>query len=339
MRQTDAEKLVDLILTNKETMFSQIFDKTHKNIKNFLIQYFIGNTQGIYVLLEGLDIIGAFKIRFHDSPESNSVGFKTLIRNFGFWKGIRAGLLLSFWDEYRPRHHEAFIEFMVIDEKWLGTEARTLLVNKAKTLAKDADARFISYLVSIDDYKLLAKYENYGFWEYKKISSLMARMLKSQYKWRKLLVQVSDEPFTVKGKVLKKVKDVRDVWIRRKEEVFFATRLATGLTAVPIIAGMLAYYKGYPMAAYGWMVVIAAHLIGVVLVYKQVEFGRIALSVAVILESGNMVLRALGTTVWTDRTWQLTLASINLYIAYVMLFANKVAPARETGSIEISKLV
>ncbi|RMG28285.1 MAG: hypothetical protein D6732_18955, partial [Methanobacteriota archaeon] len=85
-------------------------------------------------------------------------------------------------------------------------------------------------------------------------------------------------------------------------------------------AGSVAYVRGFHWAAYGWLLVVLAHLMGVALVFKGIEFGRIALAVAVLLESGNMVIRSINVTEWLDRTWLITLASINLYIAYVMLF-------------------
>lgn len=320
MKTTDADALATLAFESNNPKLQAAFKDKIAEGKELLKSLYTRSTHGIYVLYEGNELIGAFKLRFAEDHGGESLGFRELISKLGFFKGIRAGLLLSQWDEYSPKSHEANLEFLYINPKWTSKEIFDLLLNKAKGLSKLHKKRFLSIFKEGSNYKELGYFERWGFYDYKKSSSLLGRLLNAPYKWRKLVAPVGEEPITVKEMVLQKVNTVKQIWVDRKEEFFFATKLATGLTIVPIIAGIFAYTRGFHFAAYGWVLVVFAHLLGVVLVFKQIESGRIALAVAVILESGNMVLRSLSSNEWLDRTLFLTMASMNLYVAYIMLF-------------------
>ncbi len=338
MKPSDAVAVAELAFKSMNPVITSAFkDKKEEGIK-LLAQHYRKNPENIFVLTEGLDIIGAIKIVLQNNKDSISIGFRELIKHLGLLKGIRAGLLLAPWDEYAPKTHEAFVEFLNVDPEWLNSGAVDLLLDKCKAIAQEHSKKFLSIFTESQDFRTLGRFEKWGFSDYKKSTSFLAKLLGGPYKWRKLVAPVSNDPITIKEMVLQKVQIVKQLWVDRKEEFIFATKLATGLTAVPIIAGSFAYYRGYYLAAYGWVLVVLAHLIGVAMVYKEIEFGRIALSTAVVLESGNMVLRALATLSWTDRTWLLILASINLYIAYVMLFSQTYQnDMRETAPLEKPK--
>ena len=338
MKPSDAEALASLAFESENPKFLSAFRQKIEEGKELLQDLFSRSAEGIYVLYEGTELIGAFKMRFAEDKTSSSLGFRELIRKLGFFKGIRAGILLSQWDEYSPKSHEANLEFLFIKPDWKSKETYDLLLDKAKSLSKQNKKRFLSIFIERFQYLELGMLERWGFYDYKTTSSLLAKILKAPYKWRKLVAPVGEEPITVKEMVLQKVNSVRQIWVDRKEEFFFATKLATGLTAVPIVAGTFAYVRGFHWAAYGWLLVVLAHLVGVAFIFREIEFGRIALAVAVILESGNMILRSINAIEWLDRTLLITLASINLYVAYVMLFTETLRkeslPKRENLPLE-----
>ncbi|RMG24330.1 MAG: hypothetical protein D6732_23760, partial [Methanobacteriota archaeon] len=267
MKTSDAEALATLAFESANPKILSAFRDKVEEGKELLRNLYERTSDGIYVLYEGTELIGAFKIRLAEDKPSHSLGFRELIRKLGFFKGIRAGLLLSQWDEYSPKSHEVNLEFLYIRPDWKTSETYQLLLDKARSISKLRGKRFLSIFIEGSQFLELGQFERWGFYEYKKSTSLLARVLNAPYRWRKMVAPVGNEPITVKEMVLQKVYNVRQIWVDRKEEFIFATKLATGLTAVPIIAGSVAYVRGFHWAAYGWLLVVLAHLMGVALVF------------------------------------------------------------------------
>ena len=110
----------------------------------------------------------------------------------------------------------------------------------------------------------------------------------------------------------------REKWDRRRDEVIAAAKLTFALTIVPVVGGLLAFVRGYPLAVLFWMIIGILHLLGAFLMIKDSSVGRIAIIAAMVPEAINIANRSVNAESWIDRSWLLPLALINLWILIVV---------------------
>jgi ribosomal protein S18 acetylase RimI-like enzyme len=315
----DAEAIARLQINSGSEKICGVFQDNKRGAFKVLRKQYLKHYEGVYVLTEGEQIIGAMKLHLPGRKVGKTLSLWSFIKILGLRKGIRAMMLLAPWDEYRLSHGEAYLEFMYIDNEWQGFGGGKLLANKAKLLATESGAKYLSLFVAHRNYKARGMYENSGFVPRRKIYSVIAKLFGTTHKWRKYTYSCIDGPITVKEYVIDKIDNVKQVWRKKRLEVIAATRLTLLLSIVPLVAGLYAYFRGYPMAALGWGIVLTFHLLGAKMYRNGSVIGRIGIAAALIPEGINILLRSIQTNSWFDRGWLLPLSLIDMWIVYVVI--------------------
>lgn len=331
----DAESIARLQITSGSEKISGVFRDNVEGAFRVLSDQFSMHYNGVYVLTEGEEIIGAMKLHLPGKKVGKTISLRSLVRILGIRKGIRATLLLSHWDEYRLSPGEAYLEFMYVDSTWQGYGGGKLLVRKAKSLAEESGAKFLSLFVAHQNYKARGLYEGAEFVPRRRMYSGLAKLMGATYRWRKYTYSLIDGPITVKEYVQEKISTVKQVWKRKRLEVIAATRLTIVLSIVPFVAGLYAYFRGIPMAALGWGIVLSFHLLGAKMYRNGSRIGKIGIAAALIPEGINILLRSIQTDSWFDRGWLFPLSLIDMWIVYVTLTSSYTSDT----SIDDSKTV
>jgi len=71
------------------------------------------------------------------------------------------------------------------------------------------------------------------------------------------------------------------------------------------------------------MIVLMSHIVGVISIFFKRIGGTGLLLTAVIVESINLIIRAILTEVWAYRLWLIPLALLNLWMVWVLYKAMK----------------
>ncbi|OLS19997.1 MAG: hypothetical protein HeimC2_39280, partial [Candidatus Heimdallarchaeota archaeon LC_2] len=170
---TDSEKLCGVFKDNEEGAFEVIRQQFHK--------YY----EGVYVLTEGDQTIGAMKLHLPGKKAGNTLSLRALIKILGIKKGIRAMLLLSNWDEYKLHRGEAYLEFMYVAPQWQGFGGGKMLIRKANELARQAGAKYLTLFTAAHNYRARNLYEQSGFITRRKIRSPIAKIYHTNSVWVK----------------------------------------------------------------------------------------------------------------------------------------------------------
>jgi ribosomal protein S18 acetylase RimI-like enzyme len=315
----DAEAIAKLQLNSGSEKISGVFQDNREGAFEVLRKQFAKHFEGVYVLTEGDIVIGAMKLHLPGKKIGKTLSLWPLIKILGIRKGIRAMLLLAPWDEYRLSPGESYLEFMYIDEEWQGFGGGKLLVEKAKVLATNSNAKYLSLFVANRNYRARGLYEQSNFIPRRRMYSVVAKFLCTTHKWRKYTYTLIDGPITVKEFVQDKIANAKQVWLLKRRKVLAATRLTLALTVVPIVAGLYAYYRGYPLAALFWVIITSFHLIGAKMYNEGSVLGRVTLAAALIPEGINILIRSIQTNSWFDRGWLLPLSLIDIWIVFVVI--------------------
>ncbi|MHA2091689.1 MAG: GNAT family N-acetyltransferase [Candidatus Kariarchaeaceae archaeon] len=318
----DADSIARLELNSGSEKISGVFRDNIEGALEVLTKQFSEHYEGVYVLTEGEIVIGAMKLHLPGKKIGKTISLRSLISILGIRKGIRAMLLLSPWDEYRLHHGESYLEFMYVDTDWQGFGGGKLLVNHAKKLAADSHAKYLSLFVASKNYKARGLYEDAEFVPRRRIYSPVAKILRTTYKWRKYTFTLINGPITVKEKIQERIDTAKVIWQRKRRQVLAATRLTFALTIVPLVAGLYAYFRGYPLAALGWAIIASFHLLGSQMYKNGSTIGRVGIAAALIPEGINILLRSISTNSWFDRGWLLPLSLIDMWIVVVVITAN-----------------
>ncbi|MCY3412625.1 MAG: GNAT family N-acetyltransferase [Candidatus Heimdallarchaeota archaeon] len=317
-RPEDALAITDVHLTSNSELIHSVY-RDSPGARKLLENQYRKYPQGVYVLSEGEDIIGVMKLHLPGVKMGKTVSILDLILNLGLFKGVRAVLLLSNWDEYKLSPGEAYIEFMRIKDEWQGSGGEQYLYERAKQLALQAGASYVTQYVGIRDYSSMARMEKQGFVSRRKIHSPIAKLYRETGTWRKYTYTVIDGPITVKEFIVEKVQTMKIRWNERQRESIAALRVSVVMSIIPIVGGSLAYERGYPQAAMGWLILLCFHISGGLLSYREIFIGKYLIGVSMISEAINMIGRAMNTTVWFDRGWLIPLALSNLWVLVTML--------------------
>lgn len=316
----EAEAIATMIIESGSKFIDSVFAGNKEKGFQVLLKQFSESVAGVHILTDGEEIVGVMKLHLPNELIGNTISYSSLIRVLGLRKGIRAGILLSHWDEYSLAPHEAYIEYMYSARDWPNHEIKKLLLEKAYSLADAASAKYITHFIPDRNYQDRGIFENEGFIFRRKIHSVLAKILGSNYtSWYKATYTLIDGPITVKEYVVEKIDIVKQAWMSRRREVMAALRLTIALTIIPVVAGYFAYIRGYELAVVWWVIIGAFHLGGVRLYLHGSAFGRYGLATAMVGEGINLLSRSIATNSWFDRSWLLATALLTFWICYVVL--------------------
>ena len=319
----DVPNLVDTILDSSSLFIKNIFKNRDESTRNALIETYSYNLDGLFIMTEGSEVIGVTRLQLPNEPLNKAISFSTLIKHLGWRRGLRAGFLMGPWDEYRSKRDEAYIEFMYIKTGWKSSDAGKILLNKTIDLATATKSKFISIFVPKLDQEITDLLDRRGFFRHRNIRSLVASIFSDIYQWEKWVCPTVDRPITIKGLVANRVERAKRIWHRRKKQTITSLRFTIALVIIPIIYGSLAYFRGFPLATLGWMIVLMSHIVGVISIFFKRIGGTGLLLTAVIVESINLIIRAILTEVWAYRLWLIPLALLNLWMVWVLYKAMK----------------
>ncbi len=315
----DAEGIARVLLNSNSRLFDAVYKDVHEQATELLIEQFRKYNQGVHVLQEGAEIIGVMKIHIPGVKMGKTISVISLIKKLGLLKAIRAALLLSNWDEYKLSPGEAYIEFLEVRNDWKRYGCEATLIERAKSLAKETNATYLTKFTCIRDYMSKTQLERMEFDMRKKIHSPIAKLYGETGTWRKYTFTLVDGPITVKEFVVDKIQIMKSKWQERRRESLAALKMSAIMSSIPIVGGILAYTRGYPYASFAWGILLIFHLTGGILILRDFYVGKYIIGIAMISESINLLARAINTTVWMDRGWLLPVAMINIWVLITLL--------------------
>ncbi len=319
----DAKDIVNVILNSKSELIGSVFENNLRGAEAILLDQYKKHYAGVYVLTEADSIVAVMKIHLPGEQVGKTISLSKLIRELGIRKGIRAVFLLSNWDEYKCSSGEAYIEYLNVHKDFRGMNCEQLLIDRAAELGREHGSSYLSIFTPLRDYKNQEILKNIGFIPRRKIHSPIAKIYGVNSAWRKYTFTLIDGPITVKEYVNAKVDVVRQrIRMEKNKETIAAFRVSLILTLIPIVAGLFAYFRGYIIAAIGWLILMIFHLLGAYKFLSNPKLGKYMIAIAMISESFNLFFRALNTNKWFDRGWLLPLSLINFWIFYNLIFTN-----------------
>lgn len=334
-RPDDAEDIARLQINTDSEKLAGVFKYNEEGAFKVISQQFRKYYEGVYVLTEGDQLIGAMKLHLPGKKAGNTLSLRALIKILGIRKGIRAMLLLSNWDEYKLHRGESYLEFIYVDPEWQRCGGGKMMLRRATELASQSGAKYLTLFTAKHNYKARNLYEKNGFITRRKIRSPIAKFLKTNSVWMKQTYTLIDGPITVKEYVQDKLQIAKEKWEGRRDEVIAATKLTFALTIVPIVGGTLAYVRGYPLAVLFWVIIGILHLIGAFLMLQDSSIGRISIIAAMVPEVVNIMNRSVNASSWFNRSLLLPLALINLWILMVVvLYSDEISVQNKESSIE-----
>lgn len=316
----DAPAIARLILNSGSEFIYNVFVGKKAEAIAFYTQHYSQYPEGLYVLVEGTVIVGAMKILVPDRKIGRTFSIYQLIKHLGLRRGIRAGVLLAPWDEYRLKKDESYLEFLIVDSAWQESPVEMQLLNYALNLGLISSCKFMSMFLPLHNPRI-SLLESRGFFEHRQVSVFLSKLFGGIHLWSKQVIPLVDTPITLKGMVKEKVNLARDMWVRNSEKAIFGIRTAMALIMVPIIAGTFAYFRGFQYASIWWLLVFGSHFIGIVLIFDKRHIGFLFLSAAVVSESLNLILRSILTSSWIDKSWLVPTALGNMWVAFVLIQA------------------
>lgn len=317
-RIADAADIAWLQINTDSEKVSGVFKDNVKGAFEVLENQYSKHHEGVFVLTEEERIIGVMKLHLPGRNTGKTLSLRSLISILGFRKGIRAALLLSTWDEYRLSAGESYLEYLYVDTEWQGYGGGKLLVNKAIELSRDSEAKYLSLFTSKYNYRAQGLYESFGFVTRRKMYSPIAKILGANSAWVKQTFTLINGPITVKEYVQDKIKTAKQIWRGKRADVVAAIRLTVALTIIPIIAGIYAFSRGYPLAVLFWIIVGTFHLIGAKLIMNGSSLGKFGILIAMLPEGINILNRSVNAESWFDRGYLLPLAFLNIWILFVI---------------------
>ncbi|MCY3410198.1 MAG: GNAT family N-acetyltransferase [Candidatus Heimdallarchaeota archaeon] len=306
----NSDDIVDALIASELPIIQEAYGENARKILE--MQYKLNNP-GTYVLRKGEKIIGLMKLHLPGSRVGQTVSISSLMRRLGPIGGLKATLLMSNWDEYKLSYGEAYIEYLAIIKEYHNQGYEVKLLDKAKELAIDWGASYITIFNPIGDERKDIL-EKYGFFRNRSISSPIAKLYGVTSKWDKYRYRID--------KITPNIKQAYLTVRRRFEyrEARSALQLSLWLLIVPIVGGSFAFVRNFPLAVLWWVILFLAHIAGVfVIYYEKSMFGKWLISAVMVLEAGNFVMRMINTDVWFDRGWLLLVAFIDLWIAFIIL--------------------
>lgn len=334
-RPEDSRAVARVLMNSDSRFFNSVYRDTKLNAELLLEDQYRKHFLGLYVLQEGEEIIGVMKLHLPGREMAKTVSLSALMRRLGILKGIRATLLLSNWDEYKLSPGEAYIEFLEVSNEWKGCGAESIMYEHAQQLALDAGATHISKYICIRDYKQKALLDKFEFTMRKKIHSPIAKLYGETGTWRKYTFTLINGPITIKEYMVEKIDKMRNRWQMRRRESIAALRVSIIMITIPSVGGILAYDRGYPIAATGWAILFVFHIIGGLLTFREYVSGKYVIAIAMISESVNLVYRAISTDVWMDRGWLIPIAFTNIWVLMSVIRS----PSQDFASIEEHTLI
>ena len=319
-RTTDAHAMASLVVQSGSKFVHSVFEGNLQGGYKVLLKHYQQSVEGIYVLTEAEKIVGLMKLHLPNQMIGDSISFLHLIKILGIRKGIRAGILLSHWDEYKQRPGEAYIEYLYVANEWANFNVTENLLDRAYHESYRAKAKYVTHFIPVTNYLALEQFKDHGFVLRKRIRSPLAKMMGANYSaWYRTTYTFGDIPITVKEIVAEKWDAVRTNWQQRRREIGAAMRINFALTLIPLVAGTLAYTRGYQIAAIGWAFVGLGHLVGARLYLRGNHYGRYGLILAMFAEGINLIGRSIRTDSWFDRSWLLPLSLVTFWIVVVLL--------------------
>ena len=318
--KADAIPLVNVIFDSKSTHINSVFSKIEAKARKCLAESYSNNIEGVYVLVEGEEIIGALKLKVLENTKTKSYPLSSLVKHFGFLKGIKSGVLLAMLDEYQPKKNEAFLEFISIKSSWQRSDAFQFLIEKAVKLSIASKKKKLSYIIPRTEKNVSHFIEKRGFEHKKNIFSLAGKIFSSISRWEKFEIPIIARPVSEKS-------------LNNKTENFVApTHLIQTVTsinysalilAVPVVNALISIFSELYLESIVWGILSAIHLLGIVLLVNNRNYGSISLICALIIESSLMIFDLFETNNWLMRAYVLPLILINSWIVYVLVRAKQ----------------
>ncbi|MHA2503729.1 MAG: hypothetical protein ACXAE3_12780 [Candidatus Kariarchaeaceae archaeon] len=319
-RQADAHAMASLVVQSGSKFIESVFKGDMQGAYKVLLTHYQESVERIYVVTEAEKIVGLMKLHVPNQMIGNSISFLHLIKILGLKRGTRAGILLSHWDEYKQKPDEAYIEYLYVSAEWANFNVMENLLERAFHESYRAKAKYVTHFIPVNNYLALDKFKDQGFVTRRRIRSPLAKLMGAKYTaWYRTTHTFGETPITVKEMVAEKWDVVRTNWQQRRREIGAAMRINFALTLIPVVAGSLAYTRGYPVAAAGWALILLGHLLGARLYLKGNPYGRMGLIIAMVAEGVNLFGRSIRTDSWFDRGWLIPLALVTFWIAVVLL--------------------
>ncbi len=148
LERTEARDFVRLLFTCHEVEFTHLFGDTFSAIE-ILINYYsnLNDYRGILIAKAGKKVAGLIEIWMKEFKRKK-LPFKDFIRSFGFIKGLRCRLLLSYFS-MKPKGDEAYIRFFCVHPN-LSLDIGRNLLDKAIELARSMGKRKISIWLPVE---------------------------------------------------------------------------------------------------------------------------------------------------------------------------------------------
>lgn len=316
----DIYDIVNLIVNTDYHLVKSIFGGNKSLAIEVLMKQYHKSTEGIFILTEKDKLVGVTKIQFPDIPNNNKTNIYDLIKSMGFFKGIKSGFKLSQLDEIKLKVNEGFIEYLYVDNEWRLFNAEELLFDSIIQEAMKHDVDYITTKIESVNYKSLKNFKNAGF------KSSRKKFFNPQiiFKRNKNCVmtyhlQNSDIFENSKLHFSQKIEHMKEIWLEKKREIISAIKISLLLSSIPLVAGVLAFMRGYQLAVIFWIFILSSQFLGIRLYLSGYVMGRISLTTAMMLEGGNLVMRLLNSESWFDRIWLLPIGLLVFWLMCVFM--------------------
>ena len=148
LERSEARDFVKLLFTCHEEEFTHLFGDTFLAME-ILTHYYsnLKDYRGILIAKAGRRVAGLIEIWMKEFKREK-LPVKDFIRSFGFIKGLRCRLLLSYFS-MKPKGDEAYIRFFCVHPS-LSLDIRRDLLDKALELARNMGKKKISIWLPVE---------------------------------------------------------------------------------------------------------------------------------------------------------------------------------------------
>lgn len=116
-----------------------------------------------------------------------------------------------------------------------------------------------------------------------------------------------------------KIEHMKEIWLEKRREIISAIKISLLLSSIPLVAGVLAFMRGYQLAVIFWIFILSSQFLGIRLYLSGYVMGRISLTTAMMLEGSNLIMRLLNSESWFDRIWLLPIGLLVFWLMYVFM--------------------
>ena len=316
----DIYDIVNLIVNTDNYLVNSIFGGNQSLAMEILMKQYHKSTEGIFILTEKDKLVGVTKLQFPDIPNNNKTNIYDLIKSMGFFKGIKCGFKLSQLDEIKLKGNEGFIEYLYVDIEWRLFNAEELLFESIIQEALRHNVDYITTKIESVNYKSLKIFKNAGFKSSRnKFFNPQIIFKRNKNCVMRYHIHNSDIFENSKLHLSQKIEHMKEIWLEKKREIISAIKISLLLSSIPLVAGVLAFMRGYQLAVIFWIFILSSQFLGIRLYLSGYVMGRISLTTAMMLEGSNLIMRLLNSESWFDRIWLLPIGLLVFWLMYVFM--------------------